>query len=87
MELNALNVEEPPPKKQFAGNRDIRTWVGGFLTPEEVDRAVCDFFYGDIVSFNTASSTRFNEMVAATKKAPSDYHTPTCSPWRLKHTA
>ncbi len=54
------------------------------LTSEHVDRIVADFWYGDVLPFNLASSPRWLALVGALKCAPPTYKSP--SPWQLRHT-
>ena len=62
--------------------RDIRNYLAP-ATKEEVDRAIADFWYGDIIPFNVAASPRWIKLVKALKSAPHDYVAPT--PWRLRY--
>ena len=63
-------------------SKDIRNALMPAST-DEVNTAVCDFFYGDIIPFNVAASPRFQAMVKAIKSAPADYKAP--SPWQLRY--
>ena len=78
----SLSTASSKPSATGGTMKDIRNAMAP-CTTQEVHRAVSDFFYGDIIPFNVASSPRFVAMVRAIKSAPAGYKAPT--PWQLRY--